>query len=130
MESRRAFVVYKKEFEDECKQMQLEVAQTLPPETTSESEQTILARVCTYFELASKRVVEVIPMVVELSFAKGFADRLRKDFLPRLKVHDEGGKERCEEFAREDPELQKRRDELVECQRIVDDCLRVLNTEI
>jgi hypothetical protein len=130
MESRRAFVVYKKEFDDECKQMQLDIAQNLPPETTSESERIILARICTYFELASKRVVEVIPMVVELAFAKGFAERLRKDFLPGLKLHDEGGLERREEFAREDPELQKRRDELKECQRIVDDCLRVLSTEI
>jgi hypothetical protein len=129
MESRRGFVVYKQEFDDECKQMQLEVAQALP-ETTSESEQIILARVCTYFGLASKRVVEVIPMVVELSFAKGFADRLRQNFLGRLKLHDEGGKERCEEYAREDPDLQRRRDELEECQRIVDDCLRVLNTEM
>jgi hypothetical protein len=105
-----------------------DVAQELSIQPTDfVTELRILSQVCTYFDIASKRIIEVIPMVFEISFAKGFGERLRRDFKSKLNILDEGGLKVCEKFAKEDPAIQKRKLELLEWKQIVEHCLKVLD---
>jgi hypothetical protein len=131
MEQRFSYRVYKDEFEEKEQDARASIEEALKQAEGSEvaiaeinDELTIISRVCVYLGIATERIVEVIPMAVELALAKGCVDRLKTGFLSKLGVTEEEGLTRCKDFAREDRAIQEKRDQLKGYIKIAEECLK------
>jgi Dynamin GTPase effector domain len=130
MEGRRSYLVNRTEFDEQTQEAREGIEETLAREALAntihenEKELQIMSEVCAYVDIATVRVIESIPMAVDFGFAKGCADRLRKDFLSKLGVTETEGVERCQNFARGDRAIQEEREKLKGYIRIAEDCLR------
>jgi hypothetical protein len=74
-------------------------------------ELTVISQVLAYFEISSKRIVDLMPMIFETVFARQFGDELRKRLTSNLKLVGECGLENCAKYARDEPDVQSKRQE-------------------
>jgi Dynamin GTPase effector domain len=77
-----------------------------------DSELEVIAHVLSYFEVASKRIIDDIPMVFENSFAFTFAQELETQLQDKLGLIGTGGLEIGARYAANESEIQKRREDL------------------
>jgi hypothetical protein len=77
-----------------------------------DSELEVIAHVLSYFDIASKRIIDDIPMVFENSFALTFAQELETKLQDQLGLIGTGGLEICARYATDEPDIQKRREDL------------------
>ena len=77
-----------------------------------DSELEVIAHVLSYFDIASKRIIDDIPMVFENSFALTFAHELETKLQQQLGLIGTGGLEVCARYAADEPEIQKCREDL------------------
>lgn len=77
-----------------------------------ETELEVIAQVLAYFEISSQRIMDVMPMIFETVFARDFGDEIRKELTSSLKLVGDCGLENCARFAREEPDIQLRREDL------------------
>lgn len=87
----------------------------------------VISHTRTYFDMSSKRVVEVIPMICELFLTEKLEQRLVGDFQTALGIFD---KEKCSNLVQEDPEVQKRRQGLLRKKGIVKNALEIIGRSI
>jgi hypothetical protein len=77
-----------------------------------DTELEVIAQVLSYFEISSKRIIDIMPMIFETVFARDFGGELRKELTSNLKLVGESGYETCGRYATEEQEVQRRREEL------------------
>jgi len=72
----------------------------------------VIAHVVAYFDIASKRIIDDIPTLFETRFALLFAKDLAGNLHAKLKLTGDGGVEICKRYIRDEPETQKKREDL------------------
>lgn len=76
-----------------------------------EVELIVISQVLAYFEISSKRIIDLMPMIFETVFARQFGDELRKGLTSNLKLVGEFGLENCARYALDEPDVQFKREE-------------------
>jgi len=71
----------------------------------------VISEVLAYFQISSKRIIDIMPMVFETVFTRQFGDELRKGLTSNLKLVGEFGLENCARYARDEPDVQFKREE-------------------
>ena len=79
-----------------------------------ETELSVISQVLAYFEISSQRIMDVMPMIFETVFVLDFEDELRKNLTTSLQLVGNVGLETCRRMAKEEPDIQLRREELNE----------------
>lgn len=74
-----------------------------------DAELDVIAHVMAYFDMASKRIIDDIPMLFETSFALTFAKDLEKNLHDKLDLVGSKGLDNCARYVRDEPEIQKKR---------------------
>jgi hypothetical protein len=77
-----------------------------------EAEVTAIAQVLAYFDLSSKRISDMIPMILETVFVRGFVDDLRRCLMVNLKLVGDVGVANCSKYAQDEPSVGKKREYL------------------
>lgn len=92
-----------------------------------DSELGLISEVCAYFEIASKRISDIMPMVFEVQFARGFGDELKGVLMLDLKLVGDSGSENCTKYTRDNEEVREKREELEEDRGILSEALKILS---
>jgi Dynamin GTPase effector domain len=74
-----------------------------------DAELEVIAHVKAYFEVASKRIIDDIPMIFETNFAISFAKNLETYLPEKLNLVGPGGLENCTRYVCDEPDIQKKR---------------------
>lgn len=128
MERSRSFILNEEDFVKQFKEQETDLSTTLPVDNSKfATELRIISNVYAYFSIASKRLLETIPMICEIAFAQGLGEKLRKDFTKELKLTGEFGLQNCIKFAQEEPAIRDKRQHLERMKKIVEESFRVLN---
>ena len=99
----------------------------LQPRDEYETEIHLISAVLAYFEIASMRVIEVMPMIFEVVYLEGFEERLRRRLTEKLKLMDKReGQEICTRYATENDETQEKMRTLTEKQSVLMAAKKVL----
>jgi hypothetical protein len=69
----------------------------------------VIAHVTAYFDIASKRIIDDVPMIFETSFALTFTDKLEKNLHEKLNIAGSTGLENCQRYVCDEPEIRKKR---------------------
>jgi hypothetical protein len=91
-----------------------------------EAELIVISQVLAYFDLASKRIIDVIPMIFEKVFAQHFSDELAKSLTVELELVGERGLENCARYAQEEPAARAKRENLTRQRVILERALEVI----
>jgi hypothetical protein len=128
MEKQRSFVLNDQDYLKQYEKFEAEIAAKLSIDATKNAtELRIIANVYSYFEIASKRFIEAVPMICEVGFAKGLGEVLRKQFVKMLGLTGPTGLQTCARFAQEEPATRDRRQLLLRSKRIVEESLKALD---
>ena len=92
-----------------------------------DAELDVIAHVAAYFDIASTRTIDNIPQLFESRFASKFVLRLEEELATKLNLFGEGGLERCRMYARDEPNIQVRRERLIREKKILEDALATID---
>ncbi|TFK69298.1 hypothetical protein BDN72DRAFT_768086 [Pluteus cervinus] len=84
----------------------------LNPPDEYETEMRVMAEVQGYFKVSFKRVIDNIPMLIDLKFVRAVAEDMQKFLVEKLDLGGEGTRGRCMEYLQQDPGVNQRREEL------------------
>lgn len=90
-----------------------------------DTELKVVADVEAYFEISSKRVIDYMPMIFEVVFARDFGRELAKVLTTKLKLVGKPGVQRCQLVTRDAEDVHARRIKLTEDQAILSDALEI-----
>lgn len=91
-----------------------------------ETELTVISDVWAYFDIASKRIIDIMPMLFEVVFARDLGRELQNDLTSDLKLVGRQGVQNCESYARDDEDVHQRRMKLTEDRKILLKALEIL----
>lgn len=77
-----------------------------------EAEMSVISEILAYFEISSKRIIDITPMIFETVFATHFVNDLRKMLAAKLKLVGESGLENCTKYGADEPDVQAKRVDL------------------
>ena len=99
----------------------------LYPRDEYDAELDVISAVGAYFEVASTRVADLMPMIFEVVFIQDFVKQLRKALTVKLKLadHPEAAKV-CEEYTRDDDDIHQKRMKLVDDRKVLWEALDIL----
>jgi hypothetical protein len=103
-----------------------ELARLHPPDEF-EAEISVISETLAYFDISSKRFIDVMPMVFETVFAVDFVEDLRNGLTGRLKLVGESGYENCKKYGADEPAIQGKRQELNWKLNILSDCSKIVS---
>lgn len=87
----------------------------------------IICRAAAYFPIASRRIIDVIPMCIENEFLLAFGGALNERLATKLGLIGRTDMlDVCTTYAAEDPEVQKRRRRLKDEKKILEQALEIL----
>lgn len=86
-----------------------------------------MARVLAYFEISSRRIVDVMPMIFETALVCNFADELQKTMTSDLKLIGEFGFENCRIYGKDEPDIQVKRQEYRKHEEILTDAILIIS---
>ena len=92
-----------------------------------ETELEVISQVLAYFQIASRRIIDVMPMIFETVFARDFGDEIQKELTSSLKLVGDFGLENCAKFAREEREVQVKREDLNKRKEILSRAVMVVH---
>lgn len=95
--------------------------------TEFKTEVEVVSHVLAYFELSSKRILDVMPMIFETVFAKAFGEELENVFTTNLRILDADGANVCKKYAKDEPEVQSRRKELDSRKKTLSEALDIVS---
>ena len=100
----------------------------LTPQYIDEHEQEILviAEVLAYYEVSYKRVIDVIPMLIENEFLHKFSVQLTAQLAKNLELTGDMGLERCEKYVVEDDDMQNLRKTLQNKKDVLEEATKIL----
>jgi len=90
------------------------------------SELEVIAHVATYFEIASKRLIDDIPQIFETVFALEFGLELARVLTTNLKLVGDQGLENCSKYTRDEPDIQANRAFLTRQEEILERAFQTL----
>ncbi|KZV76766.1 hypothetical protein PENSPDRAFT_622214 [Peniophora sp. CONT] len=94
--------------------LNVEDLQRLNPPDEYERELVVMAYVRGYYKVSFKRVIDIIPMLIDLKFLKELANKLQPHLLNALNVGGEDVRDRFERYFAEDEDIVARRKELMQ----------------
>lgn len=101
----------------------------LQPRDEYETEIHLISAVLAYFEIASMRVIEVMPMIFEVVYLEGFEEGLRRRLTEKLKLMDgRDGQEICERYATENDEAEEKRRTLDRKRMVLREAMGILRS--
>ena len=92
-----------------------------------DAELDVMARVLAYFEISSRRIVDVMPMIFESALVCNFADELQKTMTSDLKLIGEFGFENCRIYGKDEPDIQVKRQEYRKHEEILTDAILIIS---
>jgi Dynamin GTPase effector domain len=92
-----------------------------------EAELNVMAEVFAYFEISSKRIVDIMPMIFETAFARNFENDLRKVLTSKLKLVGDSGLENCAKYVVDEPDIQVKRERFNRQKMILSNALGVVS---
>jgi len=81
-----------------------------PGEYTKEYE--VISGALAYYQIASQRMIDFVPMRIEHHLVHGFSDAVKEKLVDMLGLLGNGGEERCAELVKMDPKVGRERDTL------------------
>ena len=91
-----------------------------------EDELLVMAEVSAYHHVASKRVVDMVRMVIENEYIQKFVDELEGQLVNNLRLWGERGEERCRMYLSEDEATQRRRLELIRKKQVLESAADIM----
>ncbi len=92
-----------------------------------EAELVVVSGILAYFEISSKRIIDIIPMIVEKAFICRFAKELRNVLTSGLGFLGEFGYETCAKYGKDEPEIKIKRQDLERKSEILSEALSILS---
>lgn len=92
-----------------------------------EAELNVIAEVLAYFEVSSKRIVDIMPMIFETVFARNFESNLRKELASKLKLVGDPGLENCAKFVVDEQDVQIKRERYMRQKTILSKALGIVS---
>ncbi|KDQ60443.1 hypothetical protein JAAARDRAFT_125646, partial [Jaapia argillacea MUCL 33604] len=83
-----------------------------PPDEYSR-EILVMAQVRAYFQVSYKRIIDNIPLMIDLQFVKAVGEDLQPFLVGKLGLGNSSASERCASYLVEDPSVVTKRDELI-----------------
>jgi hypothetical protein len=123
MESRQSFILNEADY--------IKMRQSMDYDAYSdgaETESFVIANVLAYFEISSKRLIEIIPMICDTSLSLKFVPQLETSFLGMLGIVGPLGSENSEKYLRETSEIRERRQRLRRQLEIVNRAEQILTS--
>lgn len=93
-----------------------------------DAELDVISRVLAYFEVSSKRIMDVMPMIFETAFVCNFAEQLSRVLISDLKLIEESGFETCKRYGKDEPDIQVKRADYKRQADILSDAMSVIST--
>ena len=125
MESRRSFIFNRQDY---LKQKESNDSEGSPDDFEMESE--VLSHVQTYFDISSRRVIEVVPMICDTSLGLKLVKQLTKAFAKQLGIVGTNGLANSKNFLQEDAAVIERRRWLRRQEEIVSRAEQILSSII
>jgi hypothetical protein len=91
-----------------------------------EAELGVVSQVLAYFEISSRRIIDVMPMIFETVFVRNFSQEIRKVLISELKLVGDFGLENCIKYAKDEVGIEIRND-LAEAKEILSRAADFLN---
>jgi len=91
-----------------------------------DTELNVIADVQAYFETSSNRVIDYMPMIFEVVFARDFGTELANVLRTKLKLDDSAGVEKCHMVTQDAEDIQIKRTKLTEDKAILAQALQIL----
>jgi hypothetical protein len=85
-----------------------------------QAELDVIAHVCAYFDISSRRLIDEIPQNFETVFAGDFAKTLQSQLTTKLNLVGDRGLENCARYIRDEPDVQAKRDNLTRMSGILE----------
>lgn len=99
----------------------------LYPRDEYDSELDVISAVDAYFEIASKRLIDFMPMIFEVVFIQELVKRLRPALTLRLKLADDvEAAKTCQRYAREDDDIHEKRMKITAEREVLLESLEIL----
>ena len=92
-----------------------------------EAELNVISEVLAYFEIASKRIIDVMPMIFETRFANDFAVEIRKVLRSKVELVGDLGLENCGRYVVDEPDVQLKREDLNRKKAILSNALQIVS---
>lgn len=121
MEIRRSFV-----FNDQDYNRQKEANDPDVQPERYETESDVLSHVQTYFDISSKRLIEMVPMICDTSVALKLSSQLRKLFAAQIGIVGTQGLENSRKFLQEDAAVVERKRVLSRQKEIINRAEQIL----
>jgi len=93
-----------------------------------EDELMVISKVHAYFAVATERMVDIVPMIFEVVFARDFGRELRKVLAQDLNLTGEKGVENCARYTEDAKDVHLQRVKLTEDKSILFKALQILRT--
>lgn len=121
MEERRSFVLMEEDYN--------KTRETIDSDSYSDgadTESVVIANVRAYFDVSSKRLIEVIPMICDTALSLKLYKQLNDSFSSKLGILGDSGSKNSEKYLREDPDIRERRLKLRRKLEIVNQAEQIL----
>jgi len=92
-----------------------------------EAEISVISEIIAYFEISSKRIIDIMPMIFETVFTANFVNDLRKVLAQKLKLVGESGLENCTKYGVDEPDVQAKRIDLDWQMKILSNALAIVS---
>jgi hypothetical protein len=93
-----------------------------------ETECIVISDILAYFEIASQRIIDIMPMVFEVVFAREFESELRKTLISKLNLLGDKGTETCAEYTRDTEYIRQKREKLIDGKKVLLEAMQILRT--
>jgi hypothetical protein len=82
------------------------------PPSEYAKEYEVIAGALAYYQIASQRMIDFVPMRIEHHLVHGFSDAVKEKLVDMLGLLGNGGEERCAELVKMDPKVEREMDSL------------------
>lgn len=89
-----------------------DLSQKLQPPNEYAKEFDVISGVLAYCQIASQRMIDVVPMRIKHHLVHGFSKTVQEKLIDRLGLLGNGGEERCAALVKEDPKTERERADL------------------
>ena len=92
-----------------------------------ETELGVISQVLAYFEISSKRIIDLMPMVFETVFARNFENELRNVLTSNLKLVGDVGVANCVRYTQDEQDVQRKREDFNKTKEILSQASEIIS---